>query len=876
MCLFKVRLLLSSKMTSRTNKIMALLKHHKTDESTNVNNSVSHLNSKNVNTVFDVNNKHVNIVFDVDSVIPVRPTETCNSSEMCLSPAVTHKINQICDKNEVNLPIDNKDNHKNITSPKKSTDCQLAVTVNSDNIETSDVNNESVWSCDSNVIIEILNNEDCLPNQLETNDITDQVIPVDNLFLQSNEFDEMSDGVINKDIIVEVVNDAGLPLNQITLNELLDIEIQNDHKEELLNDPDYNPSIDADDVNITDSITNEVTSSSVEETIMQINSPEEAQIGKKKGRKKRQNVDKNAWTINKNKKAREIGENYCGKKFVDGEWDYKIPKEGRKMMERCSCKYKDSSKIKCVTVDEEERNYIFEKFWKMSWGEKKVYIDLLVIVQPTSRARDRKDEQKSRRESSYIYFMEKNQTKVRVCKKMFLNTLGIGEKAMRNWKKCNINKERFDEANKDTLPNVIDTNPSKETNTSLYGIKYQKVSEARRKHNEDSNKCLENFLDSLPKMESHYCRASTSKLYLEPDWRSKQDLYKEYCRWSAEKNIKPLSVSAFSNTFINKNLSLFRPKKDECDICVSYRTGNISEEVYNLHQGKKKEARAEKELDKDTEQYVFTMDLQSVLLCPKSQVSSLYYRTKLAVHNLTFFNLKTKDVSCYVWHEAEGGLTANEFTSIICDVINKLCPFPPDSKIILFSDGCCYQNRNAVLSNALFNLSKLKNITIIQKFLEKGHTQMEADSVHSQIERQVRGRNFNVPADYVAAIKNARSKPVPYNVHYLDHSFFRKYDTLNYFKSIRPGKKAGDPCVTDIRALQYTPKEVFFKLRFTDEWNTLLLRIPSSIQPSELTDIPFLYKERLPIKKSKYDDLQHLKSTLPLDYHTFYDNLPYH
>ena len=56
--------------------------------------------------------------------------------------------------------------------------------------------------------------------------------------------------------------------------------------------------------------------------------------------------------------------------------------------------------------------------------------------------------------------------------------------------------------------------------------------------------------------------------------------------------------------------------------------------------------------------------------------------------------------------------------------------------IVIYSDGCTNQNRNSTLSNTLLNISILANITIIQKFLEKGHTQMEADSMHSTIERK--------------------------------------------------------------------------------------------------------------------------------------------
>lgn len=40
---------------------------------------------------------------------------------------------------------------------------------------------------------------------------------------------------------------------------------------------------------------------------------------------------------------------------------------------------------------------------------------------------------------------------------------------------------------------------------------------------------LNTFFDLLPKLESHYCRASTSKLYLESVWLTKTSLYNFYC-----------------------------------------------------------------------------------------------------------------------------------------------------------------------------------------------------------------------------------------------------------------------------------------------------------------------------------------------------------
>lgn len=145
--------------------------------------------------------------------------------------------------------------------------------------------------------------------------------------------------------------------------------------------------------------------------------------------------------MNKNKKAKEVGMEYFGKKRVDDKWNYDIKRVGRKIKDRCSCKANPNrSKLKCNTITEEERMNIFRKVWELSWSEKTLYVDLFVVVRPTTRARDRKNNDSSRRENLFLYFLEKDQEKIRVCKYMFLHTLDIGEKAIRNCKNQNKKK----------------------------------------------------------------------------------------------------------------------------------------------------------------------------------------------------------------------------------------------------------------------------------------------------------------------------------------------------------------------------------------------------------------------------------------------------
>lgn len=266
-------------------------------------------------------------------------------------------------------------------------------------------------------------------------------------------------------------------------------------------------------------------------------------------------------------------------------------------------------------------------------------------------------------------------------------------------------------------------------------------------------------------------------------------------------------------------------------------------------------------------------------MAPKSNISSLYYRTKLQVHNLCFFNLNNKDGFSYLWYEVEGGVNAEEFATIWVSLIeNKILPqtdgTDTNRKIIIYTDGCCYQNRNSVMSNALLNTAMINNITIEQKYLESGHTQMEADSMHSTVERSMKMRNVNVPADYAHICKIARKKPRPYDVNYLTHTFFKKFDKVKYYKSIRPGRTAGDYKVTDIRALRYTPKgEIFFKLRFGDAWQLIPQRKSINIQPCPWDNLNSLHLNRRKIKSRKFEDLQYLKNTLPPDYHDYYNNI---
>lgn len=400
--------------------------------------------------------------------------------------------------------------------------------------------------------------------------------------------------------------------------------------------------------------------------------------------------------------------------------------------------------------------------------------------------------------------------------------------------------------------------------------------EQQRRH-EELRQGVCQFLEEIPKLESHYCRSSTSKIYLEPLFDSMSSLYKEYKNYCEPNNIKIAHRKVLETVFSEMNLSLYKPKKDQCDLCCSYEMGNLEEGVYQVHIQRKNRARAEKESDKekaseDPSLKVITMDLQSVLLCPKLNASALYYRTKLTCHNFTVMDLTSKNVQCYFWSENQGDLSSNSFASCVVNYIESVirdCPLV--KQFIIYSDGCPYQNRNCVLSNALCHICKKFQVSITQKYLEKGHTQMEVDSVHSVVERKLKHKNIYVPQNYVEAIREASSVR-PYQVHYVDHTFFHKYSDLTYYATIRPGTKVGDPVVSDIRVIHYnTDGDITVKLMFDGEFSSLPRRARSC--DSLCPDPPKLHYGQLPIKDSKFKHLMEMKPVMPHDYHPFFDNL---
>lgn len=204
-------------------------------------------------------------------------------------------------------------------------------------------------------------------------------------------------------------------------------------------------------------------------------------------------------------------------------------------------------------------------------------------------------------------------------------------------------------------------------------------------------------------------------------------------------------------------------------ICIEFQNANaqakeLLNDKYETHLQEKELSRIERENDKKAGKNIVTYDLQATLPCPIGNASSFYYVSKMNMFNLTF--AAGKEVDCYVWHEAEGKRGANEIGSCVWHYLNNVNNKAiNDGKlidIIFYTDNCSGQNKNRFLfSLYLFAVNNLSNINIItHKYLIRGHTQNDADNVHSVIERQIRRYKKSaavyVPDQYITLIRQAK------------------------------------------------------------------------------------------------------------------------
>lgn len=341
------------------------------------------------------------------------------------------------------------------------------------------------------------------------------------------------------------------------------------------------------------------------------------------------------------------------------------------------------------------------------------------------------------------------ESRARVCKKMFRDTLGISDRQIRT---------------------AIDK-------TSETGVVEKERRGGRPKdlktQDEIQRAEVKAHINQFPRMESHFCRQSTGYEYLSPDLNI-STMYQMY----KTEHPQGASMSTYQRVFSSMKLKFHTPKKDQCGICTGYHDASPEEKerlqaTFERHTAEKETVRSLKDQskalslsDENADVTTASFDLQQVIYLPLSQRSEIFYKRRLACYNFTVYDIGKGKGYCYLSHEGQTKRGANEIASGLHDfLITK--DKERAKEINLFSDGCPGQNKNSILPGMLHHfITHSESVNAVTlNFFETNHGQNEGDAMHSVIERKVRkmGDVF-LPSQLSTMMTVARKKGEPYKV----------------------------------------------------------------------------------------------------------------
>lgn len=282
-----------------------------------------------------------------------------------------------------------------------------------------------------------------------------------------------------------------------------------------------------------------------------------------------------------------------------------------------------------------------------------------------------------------------------------------------------------------------------------------------------------------------------------------------------------------------EELGYHRPRKDQCDICISNRNkpSNLqNDNEFKAHIDRKEEAKNSMQYDDERSKTDPTflsasIDLQKVLSFPSAEASVLYYKRKLNLYNFKLYlssknDAKGNEAYCFVWSEGDGKRGTDEIGTCLSKWAANL--HEHIQHVTLYSDCRGGQNSNIHIAFLLLYITQRTHIKSISiNYLESGRTQMARDSIHSSIESEKKGGDVYSRMQWIHIIKNARRKN-PYSVINLSSKDFlsvkelceiitnRKFDTqgrvVNWMK------------IKTLKACENDPSTLYYGYRYYEEF----------------------------------------------------------
>ncbi|MES9882743.1 MAG: hypothetical protein ABW185_17895 [Sedimenticola sp.] len=447
---------------------------------------------------------------------------------------------------------------------------------------------------------------------------------------------------------------------------------------------------------------------------------------------------------------------------------------------------------------QDHREIINDNYWCLSFGERRIWLDGHILIKPViARAQAALDHMRSH---TLIYHLTKEDgSKITVCKKMFLHTLGLK-----------------------TDGTVTEFVKSKLGNTSSLTETSDKRGKAEPRNKSDWEKIRAHISGYHPQV-SHYTRERTpNRRYLDSNL-SIADMWRDY----NEKNLN-VCYSVYRRVFEQENIGFGKPSQDECDVCVinnaHVAAHNDDDDKsacetcrkFEQHLSSAENARHAYKDDNSAEfpdnTVVFAADMQRVLLLPKMTTKEHLFVSRLVVFNETFASLTGSEDYVILWHEGIAGRLGINVASAYIKCIN----LSAKENVIIWADNCTGQNKNWALFTAFVMCVNQEwgPRKITMKFFERGHTFMRADNIHGTIGNKMKKMpEICTFQDFVDLCDRAGKNIKPVVMHPAD------FYLLQDGHRTRQSKNVDLPLISSLCQVEFRKgrRTLFYKTKHVDE-----------------------------------------------------------
>lgn len=529
-----------------------------------------------------------------------------------------------------------------------------------------------------------------------------------------------------------------------------------------------------------------------------------------------------------------------------------------------------------------DREQIHSHYWSSDLGndQKRQFIASCIEEVPVERVRSRSGARAGKRTTSLKYFFMVNGKRINVCRTYFLNTLNISQTSVRFALK-------------------------KRMRSGIVTPDERGKHEPSNKMGVDDRNAIREHIQKFPCIESHYSRNKSSRKYLGSHLNITR-MYQCFCEEMLEKGMEKNNIPKqwiYSEIFNTEfNLSFKEPGNDTCDQCdeyaiklkesISIEERHQLEEIYENHlldADKRYEMKRNDKRFVTNDTKVIMVDLQKCLPTPLLKNAQSFYSLKLWTFNYTLYDASQMSASCFMWDESIAGRGGNEMASCMLKYSMNLSR--NIEHLIVWSDNCPSQNRNLQMIMCYFLIMQLKPEMrcIEHKYLLRGHTHMEVDTIHARIEKTLRNTpafSIVTPWDWQQLVRLCGPKIEVSEMETIDFKDFNELHNsakslLHSNKKTREGQTFLISKIVHMKFLSETPGVLYYKTNFSqNEFEEVDFNRPNrrlSLRGNDNRPMslkPLRNTLRL-ISTKKYNDLQKLLKWIPKRFHDYFKNLPY-